>query len=502
MDMPINTYNSPFIKILPIVIIGILIGEATSLHWGFYLGGVVISALCLWLFINNRLARNVYSILLMLCTALTMSELRTTTPLIPHDKPTEVILEIVDNPATTSGGYHRTTARAYAYRSDGEWVDVNEKLMVTSHPTTPLHLGRSYQGAITIGDMSSNGWDSYARLMYRRGYTGSAFVGDNSLTEIGEQYSAPIRTLGARWQYAASERMALLDLDAEAMAVAEAMTLGWREGLTKELKSDYSLSGASHLLAVSGLHIGIILLIFNTLLLPLLLIRNANLWKPIIVLLLIWLYTLMTGCAPSTVRAAIMFSAAEIATTLSLNRSPINILLATATLMLIANPNNLFDIGFQLSSLSVLGIALFYTPIYRLGECSIGLLNRLWGMLSVSMIATTMSMPILAHTFGIPPITGVLVSPIVVLCATIVITATLIWVIIPAEWLSGVVEWVINNVAGLQNSILDYCSTRWSTHQVDLPVWGVLAIYGVILVGIVVYQTKLNREKHSREITV
>lgn len=502
MEVQFNREQIPFITILPIVLVGILLGEAIDLSWIVAAVGVAISAVMLLLFSNRRYIKEVYGVLLILCSALTMTDLRAVESRLPHDTPLEVVMEIRDNPSTTSGGYLRTTAHITAYRGSGDegWAKTREKLFIITPPSTPLALGKVYRAALRVNEIASEGWENYARLMHRRGYTGSAFVGEEAVAEIAGESVSPLLTFGARNQSAAQQTLSKLGLEPQAMAITEAMTIGVRDNIAPELRDSYAQSGASHLLAVSGLHVGIVVLLVNTLLRPLLLVRGGHRWRNLIAMAAIWLYTVLTGCAPSTVRAAFMFSGAMYASTQSLNRNPINILLATATVMLLWNPNTLYDISFQMSFMAVLGIALLYRPIYEFGKSSYRATNALWSSTSVAIAATLMTAPILAHTFGLLPIAGVLISPLLVLAAYIVVSVSLMWLILPTDWLAEVCSYVIGGVASLQNRIVEISAEQWwISAEVSLPDWAAIAIYIGLIVGFIVYYTIRQTSKTKQQ---
>lgn len=487
MRVPVNIDNSPLIKILPIIILGILIGDWIELAWWIAGIGAAVCALCLVAFRGGALVRTLYGALTIFCTALTISEINSLSTIAPHHQPIEAVVEIIDNSTITSGGYNRTTARIVAVDDGDNQSVVREKIYLIS--PTELKLGKAYKVAMTIGDIGGEGYDGYARVMRRRGYTGSAFVAEDSVQEIENHRVSPLRTFGPRMQRVAKERLERLALPPSAMALSEAMTLGIRDGLSEELKADYSRSGAYHLLAVSGLHIGIIALLINTLLLPLPLIRGGHRARNIIAIALIWLYTLLTGAAPSAVRSAVMFSGAQIAYSGSMNRSPINILCGTAAIMLLANPNNLFDLSFQLSLIAVLGIAILYQPIYRLCKCNTQIINILWRLTAVAIAATIATAPINAHIFGQIPILGVIISPLVVIAAYIGVAFSVLWMVLPLEGIANGTRWVITTISSWQNTMAEFCADKWwIAAKVSLPQMTTIAIYLLAIVGIIVYQ--------------
>ena len=487
MRVPVNIDNSPLIKILPIVILGILIGDWIELAWWIAGIGAAVCALCLVAFKGSALVRTLYGALTIFCTALTISEINSLSTIAPHHQPIEAVVEIIDNSAMTSGGYNRTTARIVAVDDGDNQSVVREKIYLIS--PTELSLGKVYKVAMTIGDIGGEGYDGYARVMRRRGYTGSAFVAEDSVQEIEGQHVSPLVTFGPRMQSIAKERLAMLGLPPSAMALSEAMTLGIRDGLSEELKADYSRSGAYHLLAVSGLHIGIIALLINTLLLPLPLIRGGHRARNIIAIALIWLYTLLTGAAPSAVRSAVMFSGAQIAYSGSMSRSPINILCGTAAIMLLANPNNLFDLSFQLSFLAVMGIALFYNRLYRLGKSNIKITNTLWRLTAVAIAATIATAPITSHVFGQIPLAGVLISPYVVITAYVCVAISVLWIVLPLGFIAEGIRWVITTIAYLQDRIVEFSADKWwIAADVAIPLMPTITTYLLSFAAIILHQ--------------
>lgn len=144
--------------------------------------------------------------------------------------------------------------------------------------------------------------------------------------------------------------------------IAKALILGDRSGLDSEITRQFGNTGAMHVLAVSGLHVAILVQILQWILgqFPRYISKKNAL---ILGLVIVWIYAFMTGLSASVVRSAWMFTFLSASTLLQRNYYPFNSLAASALLILIWNPNFLFDIGFQLSYLAMIGIFLFYKPL-------------------------------------------------------------------------------------------------------------------------------------------
>ena len=153
-----------------------------------------------------------------------------------------------------------------------------------------------------------------------------------------------------------------LGFDDDRLAVAIAMTLGDKSRLTNDLREVYSISGASHVLALSGLHIGII----YALMVLVVGYRRLGWLREVVVILGIWAYAFFTGLSPSVVRAAVMITVYSIVSLANRDRMSLNTLALTAIIMLVWNPLYLYDVGFQMSFMAVLFILLFYPTLFAL----------------------------------------------------------------------------------------------------------------------------------------
>lgn len=205
-------------------------------------------------------------------------------------------------------------------------------------------------------------------------------------------------------------------LSGDEYAVASALIIGYTDKIDVDTKKAYSSTGAMHILSVSGLHVGIVFIVFNFALKFVEKIKHGKIIKAIILILLLWFYASITGLSAAVIRAAAMFSFVVIGKSLSRNVNIINTISSSAVLLLIINPLYLFDIGFQLSYLAVLGIVLFQAKIYRLIYVKNWLLDKIWALMAVSIAAQIATLPItLFHFHQFPNyflITNVLVIPL------------------------------------------------------------------------------------------
>lgn len=185
----------------------------------------------------------------------------------------------------------------------------------------------------------------------------------------------------------------------EHIAVAKALLLGDKELISDELMLTYSASGTLHVLAVSGLHVGIIMLILSFLLNPLKQLPKGKMLFLALALAGIWFYALLTGFSPSILRAAVMFSFVLIGNELQRDTSIYQSLLVSALLLLLIDPHILFQIGFLLSYLAVFGIVFLHPKIYPTLVFKHSLLDKAWQLASVSIAAQIATLPLSLYCF-------------------------------------------------------------------------------------------------------
>lgn len=236
----------------------------------------------------------------------------------------------------------------------------------------------------------------------------------------------------------------------EELAVASALLLGEKNRLTDELRQDYAASGAMHVLAVSGLHVGIFYLVFSLLLSGLTRIRHGELLRALILIVLLWGYALLTGLSPSVTRAATMFTFVAIGQNLSRSTNVYSSIITSAFLLLLINPYLIMQVGFQLSYAAVLGIVLLQPRIYNLiplpgqmGRSGVAvkaprdlpawLLEKVWAITCVSIAAQIATFPIALLYFNQFPV-YFLVSNLIVIPAAFI----LLWLGFPFLMLKAI----------------------------------------------------------------
>ena len=381
-----------------------------------------------------------------------------------YDTPVEMLIA-VETTSVERKGY--TSAEAKISES-ADLSLVGSKVVVWGDSLTKFKAGDRLLLTTPIRPFRADR-KQYAQLMQHRGFIGSISINHNT---IYEYFPAERKTLHDM----AVTRLQGAMAEGDARSVVLAMTTGERSEISSELRQNYSASGASHLLAVSGLHIGIAFMLINILLLPMVLLRYGNIARSILAVAMIWLYVWLCGMSPSAVRAAIMFSLLQFSLSSLREYTSVNILAGTAFVMLAFNSHLLFDISFQLSFIAVAGIILWAMPLYRVCATRFKFLNSIIGIMLVGIASTLTTMPLVANTFSTVSLVGILINPAVILLANIVVLAGVVAIALPFTAI------VAEYAALWQNKIVEWAASLPYGHFImTIPEWAMWAIYGVFL---------------------
>lgn len=249
------------------------------------------------------------------------------------------------------------------------------------------------------------------------------------------------------------ERLETAGLSDDQYAVVAAMALGDKSALTHDLKDTYSKTGASHILALSGLHLGIIYALLSMLVVG----RRWQMITQVIIILSIWAFVFLVGMSPSVTRSAIMLTVYALLAIGHRRKMSVNTLAFTAIIMLQVTPKALFDVGFQMSFMAVFSILLFVPLFYRPFSAEYLMTHRvikwLWGMVAVSIAAQIGVAPLIAYYFGRFSCYFLLTNFIVIPAATIILYLALGALLIPSIGI------ILANIVGLLNTTLLYIAS-------------------------------------------
>lgn len=276
----------------------------------------------------------------------------------------------------------------------------------------------------------------------------------------------------------------------DAYAVVAAMTLGDKSVLSKELRDVYSVTGAAHVLALSGLHLGIIYMFLSSLTSG----RRFKDFSQVVIILSIWAFVFLVGLPISVVRSAVMLTVYTLFSLGNRNKMSLNVLAFTAIVMLVVNPMMLFDVGFQLSFMAV-GAILLFLPLFENYVSQDYLMSHrflkwIWGLVAVSCAAQVGTAPLVAYYFGRFSTCFLLTNFIVVPATMLILYLSMVVIIVPylAYLLLYIVSW-LNTILALMASV-----PGASVENLHLTILQVVMIY-VIIAAVYLLMPRLFRTR-------
>ena len=181
--------------------------------------------------------------------------------------------------------------------------------------------------------------------------------------------------------------------------LAEALLIGYKDDLDQRLVQSYTNTGVVHIIAISGLHLGLIYWLLALLLMPLKKRRKIKWLRPVLIIAGLWLFSILAGAQPSILRSALMFTCMVSGESLSRKTSIYNTMAISAFTLLCINPYWLWDVGFQLSYAAVLSIIIFMRPIYNWFYIKNKVLDAIWKLNAVSLAAQILTVPLSIYHF-------------------------------------------------------------------------------------------------------
>ena len=240
----------------------------------------------------------------------------------------------------------------------------------------------------------------YQKYLYRKGILRQVYLKNDAWEALGMNRVNPIYAFSYRLRDFLLRTMRDLGIEGDEYAVAAAILLGYDDTLPTELRQKYVAAGSMHILCVSGMHVGVVFMVFSYLL-GFLNRRKPwqNMFKQSLLLLMIWFYALLAGLAPSILRSTIMLSFVIIGDMLKREGVLLNSLAASAFLLLCIDPANLFNVGFLLSYCAVIGIVVLQRPIYNLFYTRFKFLDKIWELTAVTLAAQIATAPFSIYYF-------------------------------------------------------------------------------------------------------
>lgn len=316
------------------------------------------------------------------------------------------VIAVLDEPLIEKDRSYKAEASIYAISVNDTIIAAEGQIILYFKKDSALLNQLEYGSAVIfrktlqpIANTGNPGAFDYNRYCLFQAITHQAFLNAEDFAIAPRQYGSSFTRwlqdsrallLGILRQYIHGEQEA---------AIAEALLIGYREDIDRDLTQAYSNTGVVHVIAISGMHLAMIYGLLLVLLRPLQKGRAANLLRGSVILLLLWAFALLSGGGASILRSTVMFSFLVVGQYINRRVSVYHTLSASAFLLLCYNPFYLWDVGFQLSYAAVLSIVIFLRPMTNLIYFKNRIADHIWKLAAVTLAAQVLTTPLSLYHF-------------------------------------------------------------------------------------------------------
>ncbi|WP_127846083.1 ComEC/Rec2 family competence protein [Psychroflexus aestuariivivens] len=337
---------------------------------------------------------------------------------------------------------------------------------------------------------------NYKTYMSRQGMLSAVNV-DHKQLEVLPSKGFSILAIGEKMRNKIQLKLDQTQFSQAQLGIIQALILGQKQDISEQTYDDFAKAGVVHILAVSGLHVGIILIILQWLTYPLLFIPKGRIIRTFTVLIGIWFFAAIAGFSPSVVRAAVMFSFLTVAINFHRKTSAINTLALSLILLLSINPFDIFQVGFQLSYMAVFAIVLLQPRLYKIYTPRFYLDRMLWGILTVTITAQIGVLPLSLFYFhqfpGLFMLTNLVIIPFlgVLLGGGVLIIALSLVDFLP--------EFIVDTYAYLLDLLLSFI--HWIAMKEDFIFTEILFTQNMLISSLVLLFAVLFWSKFHRKLS-
>lgn len=400
--------NNPFIVIGIVFIAGIILGNYFP-NYSFLSSGLLFFTVLYYIFLiktEKSSSTNKSLCLLVIVSCLSYLNYTLTLPenqvhnLAKNYLKGDQLIGTIDNYSPTKGAYIKCEFSTKKLIRFNDTIPTSGKIIVFLKD--PKNLLKQADVCVLNTDLvpivnKNNPGEFDAENFWKhKGFQYLAFADEGMYAKLGETnrlWTAIFDDLRNYFSAVLEQR-----LTGDELGVAKALILGDRSSLDAEITNKFGNTGAMHVLAVSGLHVGILVQILT------LILSVFNRWISknqalVFALVIVWIYSLLTGFSASVVRSAVMFTILSGSTLLGRNYLNYNSLFFSVVLILAWNPHFLYDIGFQLSYLAMLGIFMFYKPLSKVIVSKYKVVRQIIEGTMVGIAAQIMTVPLTLYYF-------------------------------------------------------------------------------------------------------
>ena len=505
----------PFFRLCLSLIMGILLFTLLPFSWWYVVVLLVLAVLCFFLHFtkynyNFRWAFGCGTFLLLAAIGYSLSfhqkeKLRHNLP----DAENLYLIELTDAPVPKNK-IVMARATILSQLTDSAKIPLNIKTLLyisLDSAASRLHFGDRLVVSAQFQTPANNGNPEefdFKAYLNGQGINSTAFVSAEKWYKAGENPNFSMRRLSSDCRDYLLNICKKYGIDGDEFAIIAAMTLGYKNALTPELRQGYSASGGVHILAVSGLHVGIMYVVLAFFFAPFLKTKRGKIVSTIAILFLLWGYAFMTGLAPSVVRSTIMFSLVSAARMFNFRAQTFNTIFFSALIMLLYNPMYLFDVGFQLSYSAVIGIVYYQSKFAAWLPVKNKFLRWAWDLTTVSMAAQLVTSPFGLYYFHKFAIYALLTNFLVIPAASVIIYGSVaLYVVSPIPFIAKYVALLLNwFVKALNYSIFTIEKFPSALLSGWINVHQLLLLFGIIIFATYYFATRKHQAIFATLVSV
>ena len=380
-----------------------------------------------------------------------------------------LLLRIEDTPRPTARCL-KFPAEVEAVLADSGWVATRGRIMLYLQRDSVRSNALRYGDRLVVRTSPKVPSEDYHGFNYRRylrhrGMLWQCYVPGWAWQQAGRSGRGGLVGWSKALQLRLVGRFRQMELTPSQQGLAEALLLGWRDDLAEATQRQFRDAGITHLLCVSGLHVGVIAMLAGWLLFFLGRLRWQRIVRGVVQLSVVWLFVLVTGMAPSTLRSGIMFSMLIIGDMFTYRGNSLNNLGVAAVILLCIDPWMLFDVGFQLSFVAVLGILLWQQPLQHLlpiPQRGVGwrCVDKVWEWVCLSTAAQLATLPLVLYYFHQFPLYFLIANLLIVPFSGLLLATLLLvllfggWALVPLRWEFAAVDAITSWVGALPHALL------------------------------------------------
>lgn len=286
------------------------------------------------------------------------------------------------------------------------------------------------------------------------------------------------------------------DIKPENLAIINAIILGDKSDITPETGEKYANAGVMHILAVSGLHVGILYLMLAFLLKSFAGYKIGKYLRFFLIIFILWSYAFITGLSPSVVRSVIMFSIVSVSIITQRQHNIFNTIFVSAFILLVFNPFYITKIGFQLSYLAVIGIVFFQPKISKIVKSKNKIIRYVWDLIAVSIAAQISTAPITMYYFSKFPNYFLLTNIAIMLLVAIVLAIGIAFMAFSfVPYFNNLIAKILDSLLDIMNFIIHKVNSfpKAITDNINVNFIEMISLY-LILIAFAYYIVNRNKQ--------